>query len=50
VELILIAALGAERQLGIDNQLLWELPGDLPRFKALTMGSPNNGQPNYYGA
>jgi dihydrofolate reductase len=26
--------------MGHNNELLWHLPGDLPRFKALTMGSP----------
>lgn len=40
MDIILVAALGKERQLGLDNQLLWKLPGDLPRFKAMTMGSP----------
>lgn len=40
MEIILVAALGKERQLGLDNQLLWKLPGDLPRFKEMTMGSP----------
>lgn len=36
--LVLVAALGRNRVIGRDNQLLWHLPGDLPRFKALTMG------------
>lgn len=40
MEIILIAAVGRERQLGLDNKLLWQLPGDLPRFKQITMGSP----------
>ena len=40
MEIVLIAAIGSERQLGLDNQLLWHLPGDLPRFKAMTMGFP----------
>ena len=40
MEIVLVAALGNERQLGLDNQLLWQLPGDLPRFKAMTMGCP----------
>ena len=34
----LIAGLGRNREIGRDNGLLWHLPGDLPRFKALTMG------------
>ncbi len=36
----LIAALGTNRAIGRDNALLWQLPGDLPRFKQLTMGHP----------
>ncbi|MBX2849799.1 MAG: dihydrofolate reductase [Acidiferrobacterales bacterium] len=26
--------------MGHNNELLWHLPGDLPRFKEITMGSP----------
>lgn len=40
MDIVLVAALGKERQLGLDNKLLWELPGDLPRFKEMTMGCP----------
>lgn len=36
----LIAAIGKNRAIGKDNQLLWSIPGDLPRFKALTLGHP----------
>lgn len=36
----LIAALGTNRAIGKDNDLIWKLPGDLPRFKALTLGHP----------
>ncbi|MBP9750074.1 MAG: dihydrofolate reductase [Candidatus Pacebacteria bacterium] len=37
----LIAALGIRtRAIGKDNALLWHIPGDLPRFKALTVGHP----------
>ncbi len=36
-----IAAISKERRaLGYQNQLLWKIPGDLPRFKALTTGHP----------
>ena len=35
-----IAALGKNRAIGKDNQLLWQIPGDLPRFKSLTLGHP----------
>ncbi|PKP39842.1 MAG: diacylglycerol kinase [Bacteroidetes bacterium HGW-Bacteroidetes-15] len=34
----LIAAIGKNRELGKDNQLLWRLPNDLKRFKQLTLG------------
>ena len=34
----LIAAMGSNRAIGIDNGLPWRLPADLRRFKALTMG------------
>ncbi|MGH1541284.1 MAG: dihydrofolate reductase [Arenicella sp.] len=40
MEIILVAAIGQNRELGLDNQLLWQLPGDLPRFKEMTMGYP----------
>ena len=36
----LIAALGRNREIGKNNALLVHLPGDLPRFKRLTMGAP----------
>ena len=35
-----IAAIGKNRAIGKDNQLLWQIPGDLPRFKNLTLGHP----------
>ncbi len=39
--LSIIAALGLRtRAIGRDNALLWHVPGDLPRFKALTVGHP----------
>ena len=40
MEIILIAAIGENGEMGHNNELLWHLPGDLPRFKQLTMGSP----------
>jgi dihydrofolate reductase len=40
MEIILIAAVGENGEMGHNNELLWHLPGDLPRFKELTMGSP----------
>ena len=40
MNIILIAALGNNNELGYKGELLWDLPGDLPRFKRLTMGYP----------
>lgn len=36
----IIAAIGKNRELGKDNDLLWRIPDDLKRFRALTMGHP----------
>ena len=36
----LIAGVARNSAIGRDNQLLWRLPEDLIRFKALTMGHP----------
>ncbi|PIE48730.1 MAG: diacylglycerol kinase [Flavobacteriales bacterium] len=36
--IIIIAAIGKNRALGRDNQLLWHLPNDLKRFKKITSG------------
>lgn len=38
--LVLIAAVAANGVIGVDNSLPWRLPGDLKRFKALTLGNP----------
>ncbi len=38
--LSIIAAIGKNRELGKNNDLLWHLPGDLPRFKQITFGHP----------
>lgn len=35
-----IAVIGQKNELGNKNNLLWQVPGDLPRFKNLTMGHP----------
>jgi dihydrofolate reductase len=35
-----IAVIGKNRELGRKNDLLWQVPGDLPRFRQLTMGHP----------
>lgn len=36
----IIAAIGQNRELGNNNQLLWHLPEDLKRFKELTASHP----------
>ena len=36
----LIAAVAANRTIGLGNRLPWRLPEDLRRFKALTLGHP----------
>ncbi len=36
----IIAASGKNRVIGKGNRLIWNLPGDLPRFKAITIGHP----------
>lgn len=36
----IIVAIGKNRAIGKDNQLLWRIPDDLKRFKALTAGHP----------
>jgi dihydrofolate reductase len=38
--LSIIAVIGKNRELGKDNELLWHIEGDLPRFKKLTTGHP----------
>lgn len=38
--LSLIAVIGKNRELGYRGQLLWKIPGDLPRFKRITLGHP----------
>ena len=35
-----VVAIGKNRELGKDNKLLWHVPDDLKRFKALTKGHP----------
>lgn len=35
-----VAAIGRNRELGKDDKLLWHIPDDLKRFKALTKGHP----------
>ncbi|MDT8448760.1 MAG: dihydrofolate reductase [Wenzhouxiangellaceae bacterium] len=39
-EIVLVAALGRNRVIGVDGRMPWHLPADLKRFKAVTMGHP----------
>jgi dihydrofolate reductase len=38
--LVLVAAVARNGVIGADNRLLWRLPSDLKRFRALTLGKP----------
>lgn len=40
MKVILIAAIGLNGELGLNNKLLWKSPSDLARFKAVTEGYP----------
>ena len=35
-----VVAIGKNRELGLEGKLLWHIPDDLKRFKALTLGHP----------
>jgi len=39
-QLCIVAAIGKNRELGLGDKLLWHIPDDLKRFKALTKGHP----------
>ena len=39
-EIVLIAAMAANRVIGVDGRLPWHIPADLRHFKALTVGRP----------
>jgi dihydrofolate reductase len=36
----IIVAMDETRGIGKNNQLMWRIPGELPRFKSITMGHP----------
>ncbi|UTH75025.1 dihydrofolate reductase [Chromobacterium sp. IIBBL 290-4] len=38
--LTLVAAMAANRAIGLDNRMPWHLPEDLKHFKAVTLGKP----------
>lgn len=40
MDIAIIAAVGQNGVIGIENRLPWSLPEDLKNFKALTMGAP----------
>ncbi len=39
-QIIAVAAIGKNRELGLKDKLLWHIPDDLKRFKELTTGHP----------
>lgn len=39
-EIVLVAALGRNRVIGVDGAMPWHLPADLKHFKAITLGHP----------
>jgi dihydrofolate reductase len=39
-KICIVVAIGRNRELGKDEKLLWHIPDDLKRFKALTLGHP----------
>jgi dihydrofolate reductase len=40
MKLTIVAAIGKNRELGKNNDLIWHLPADLKHFKSLTTGAP----------
>jgi dihydrofolate reductase len=40
VPVVIVAGMGVNRVIGKENGLLWHVPADLKRFKALTLGHP----------
>ena len=40
MRIALIAAMGSNRAIGLDNRMPWHLSADLKRFRALTLGKP----------
>jgi dihydrofolate reductase len=39
-QIVLIAAIGRNRELGVGPDLIWKTKGDMQRFKGLTLGHP----------
>jgi len=39
-EIVLVAAMGRNRVIGVDGGMPWRLPADLKHFKTVTMGHP----------
>ncbi|MBB4844324.1 dihydrofolate reductase [Paucibacter oligotrophus] len=39
-QISLVAGVASNRAIGLNNELLWRLPADMARFKALTLGAP----------
>ena len=39
-EIVLVAAMGRNRAIGVDGRMPWHLPADLKHFKSVTIGHP----------
>lgn len=39
-QISLVAGVARNQAIGLNNELLWRLPADMARFKALTLGAP----------
>ncbi len=48
-QIVLIAAMAANRVIGVDGRLPWHIPADLRHFKALTMGEDGVSRPMLMG-
>jgi len=40
MKITMIAAMGENREIGLNNELLWHLPADMKHFRSTTMGKP----------
>lgn len=40
MKISMIAAMGENRELGLNNELLWKMPADMQHFRQTTMGKP----------
>ena len=40
MKISMIAAMGDNREIGLNNELLWNMPADMKHFRQMTMGKP----------